>query len=149
MAKEERAPGKGKVKDIAATLLNSEIPEIRTIINELNECTKQLEAHSQKLQNYAVKIQELSGEEVGEPVETNLVERLKGLEKALTEAFGKAAKAPAKPRVEAVKVAREEVRERAREEVEVEKAVAPAPGLFPRIETYITPEGFVVRRRRY
>jgi len=141
MAKAEGTPGKGKAKDIAATLLNLEIPEIRTIIGELNECTKHLEAHSQKLQNYAAKIQELAGEEAGELVETNLVERLKSLEKALTEVVGRRTKAPAKPRMEAEKVAREEAG--------MERAVVPAPRLLPRIETYITPEGFVVRRRRY
>ena len=64
MARTEKNRGKGKVKEISNALLNSEIPEIQAIINELTERTKKLEEHSKKLQTYAAKIQELSGEEI-------------------------------------------------------------------------------------
>ncbi len=148
MAKTERTPRKGKVKDIVAALLNSEIPEIRTIIGELTECTKQLEEHSHTLQNYAVKIQELSGEEVEGPVEANLVERLRNVEKALTAAVEKATRTPAKPKPEIEAEVREEMRDKV-EERKAEMPVKLVPAFPSRVETFITPEGFVVRKRRY
>ena len=145
MTKTEQTTGKGKMKDIVTALLHSEIPEIQTIINELFECTKQLEEHSQKLQNYALKIQELAGEEAEVPVETDLIERLKSLEKTLAELKGKAIGLTSefKPEAKVRELATKEVVE---ETKEIEKEVTP---LLGRRIIYTTPEGFTVRRRTY
>ncbi len=137
MKKTEKAKKKGEVRDIATALLHSEIPEIQTIINELSESTKQLEEHSQKLQNYALKIQELAEEETEAPVETELLERLRSLEKNLAELKGKAAGLT--PEFKPREIVKEVVEE-------VKKEVPPLPG---RTTIYTTPEGFIVRRRLY
>lgn len=143
MAKIEKTAKKNKVKDIVTALLHSEIPEIRTVINELTECTKQLEEHSQKLQDYALKIQELTGEEAEVPVETTLIERLKNLERTLAEITEKAVGLPSKSKPEV------KVREIAREEKEEAKEIREVPPLPGRASIYTTPEGFIVRRRLF
>ncbi len=132
-----RKPRKSAVRDIAKNLLESEIPEIRTIAKELAECTKLLEEHSQKLQNYASEIQSLAAEEAGVSVEASLTERLRDLERTLAELSQGAKGAVIEPEVGG------EVGEK------VDEEPGEAPALGPRLVTYTTPEGFAVRRRRY
>ncbi len=144
MAEIKKRGKKGEVENIVTALLHSEIPEIQTIINELSGCTKQLEEHSQKLQSYALKIQELAKEEEAEmPMEAELLKRLESLERALAEVREKTAVLPSKLK-SVVKI--QETLEEAKETKEVRKEVPPLPG---RWITYTTPEGFTVRKRIY
>ena len=147
-----RKPGKIAVKDIIKSLLESEIPDIRDVARELAERIKQLEEHSWKLEHYVTEIESLAEEaEVGAP-EANLGELIKDLEKTLDELRQKPAGAV--PKVKAREKVIEEVEEEAEEEVE-EKAggiaredVVEGQRLGVGVETYLTPEGFVVKKHR-
>ena len=136
---------KSAVRDIIRNLLESEIPEIQNVAKQLAERIKQLEEHGWKLEHYATEIESLAEQESEVATEVSLGELIKDLEKTLGELRQRpsGAVAEAKLEGEAEKEAEEEVgepeglkRERAERRLGVE------------LETYTTPEGFVVRKRR-
>ena len=153
-----RKPRKNAVRDIIKNLLDSEIPEIQDVAKELAERIKKLEEHSWKLQHYATEIESLSEEEAELGPEISLGELIKDLEKTLDELRQKPVGDGVKAKVEA---ALEEELEAALEE-ELEEEIKEVKGVrepekitkdeAPRsvtdIETYTTPEGFVVRKLR-
>ena len=149
-----RKARKNAVRDIVKNLLDSEIPEIQDVAKELAERIKKLEEHSWKLQHYAIEIDNLSEEEAELAPEISLGELIKDLEKTLDELRQKPAGGGRKAKVKAV--LEEEIEEEPEEEIkEVERVEEPeqitgdeAPRSVTDIETYTTPEGFVVRKLR-
>ena len=143
-----RKPRRSGVQDIIKNLVDSEIPEIQAVAKQLSEWTKQLEEHSWKLQHYASEIESLAAAEAVEGRdEVSLAELVRDLEKTLSElrgSPGKVAALPAgrKPRVES---GRREPEVTALEEV---KEAGPEAEEVQWVETYTTPEGFIVRKVR-
>ena len=144
-------PRKNPVKDIIKNLLDSEIPDIQDVAKQLAERIKQLEEHSWKLQHYATEIESLTPDEIEVSSETSLGELLKDLEKTLDELRQRPAGAKEEVEVEvegkAEAEAEEKAEEVARETREPEKT-SEAPSARIEVETYTTPEGFVVRKLR-
>ena len=153
-----RKARKNAVRDIVKNLLDSEIPEIQDVAKELAERIKKLEEHSWKLQHYATEIENLSEEEAELAPEISLGELIKDLEKTLDELRQKPAGGGRKAKVKAAleEEIEEEPEEEPEEEIkEVERVGEPeqitgdeAPRSVTDIETYTTPEGFVVRKLR-
>ena len=143
---------KNAVRDIIRNLLESEIPEIQNVAKQLAERIKQLEEHGWKLEHYATEIESLAEQESEVSTEVSLGELIKDLEKTLDELRQRpgGAVAEAKLEGEAEKEA-EAAKEAEEEEVGEPEAlkrerVVRRPGV--ELETYTTPEGFVVRKRR-
>ena len=148
-----RKSKEGAIQDIVNALLDSEIPEISSVANELAECTKLLEEHGHKLRGYANEIQGLASNKAESltevPTEVSLTERLKELERTLAELSQKATgrQSAAETRVESSRGLREEPREEPGEEPGEE--VRETPVSKPKAGTFTTPEGFVVKRGRH
>ena len=147
---------KNAVQDIIDNLLSSEIPEIQNVARELTEWTKQLEEHSWKLQHYASEIQSLAAAEPEISTEVSLAELVKDLERTLTELKQRPGEAVAEPEFVAEVEEEAEVIEEAGVEEKagvVEEEVVGFGGdegtQKIKMITYTTPEGFLVRRRRY
>ena len=136
---------KNAVRDIIRNLLESEIPEIQNVAKQLAERIKQLEEHGWKLEHYATEIESLAEQESEVATEVSLGELIKDLEKTLGELRQRpgGAVAEAKLEGEAEKEAEEEVGE-----PEAPKRERVEHRLGVELETYTTPEGFVVRKRR-
>ncbi len=151
-----RKPEKSTVRNIINNLINSEIPEIQTVAKELAEWTKQLEEHSWKLQHYASEIESIAAAEAEGSQEVSLTELVKDLEKTLAMLREKPADQAA---VESRDIAakEEDILENAVSENEVPEAVGTSneenttekrDDRLAKQDTYITPEGFVLRKRR-
>lgn len=140
-------PRKNTVKDIIKNLLDSEIPEIQDVAKQLAERIKQLEEHSWKLQHYVTEIENMAEEEPEVMPADSLSGLLKDLERTLDE-LRQAPKAEAarpeaaRPEVE-VKTEDEDLTSEERKPEEASTELRPGVAL----ETYTTPEGFVVRKR--
>ena len=147
----ERKPRRPKVQNIIKNLLDSEIPEIQSMANKLSEQIKDLEEQSSKLQKYIVQIESMATDEANVLAESRIVDILKDLDAALKELRHRPKKALAAgaetravvPRRYAV----EEKPEREEEAEEAEKEITPVPGT--QLEKVITPEGYVIKKRRY
>jgi len=134
-------PKKNAVQAIIKNLIDSEIPEIQNTAKQLSEWTKQLEEHSWKLQHYATEIEDLVEVEGEISSEPNLAALLKDLEKTIDELKQKPESVVEKQedKEEAEEIVVSEIEEEREEREEI-----PLGGM----ETYITPEGFRVKRRR-
>jgi len=147
----ERKPRRPKVQNIIKNLLDSEIPEIQSMANKLSEQIKDLEEQSSKLQKYIVQIESMATDEANVLAESRIVDILKDLDAALKELRHRPKKALAAgaetravvPRRYAV----EEKPEREEEAEEAEREITPVPGT--QLENVITPEGYVIKKRRY
>jgi len=137
-------PRRNSVQDIIKSLLGSEIPEIQSVAKQLADRIKELEEHSWKLQHYATEIENLASEEVEAPSETSLAVLLKDLEKTLDELRQRPGGVVTEP--EGGGEAEEKIEEVVGDLEEEEKEKPPAT---TGIETYTTPEGFVVRKIRH
>ena len=138
---------KNAVRDIIKNLLESEIPEIQNVAKQLSERIKQLEEHGWKLEHYATEIESLSEQESEVATEASLGELIQDLEKTLDELRQRPGGAVVGAELEG------EAEEEAEEEEEVEEEEAPRRDRVEhragiRVETFTTPEGFVVRKRR-
>ena len=149
-------PRRNAVQDIIDNLLNSEIPEIQNVAKELTDWTKQLEEHSWKLQHYASEIQSLAAAEPDASTEVNLVELVRDLERTLAELKQRPSDAVAEPEFVGEVEEEAEIEEGAEEAVEevesFEGDMEPGEDAGRqkiKMIKYTTPEGFVVRRRRY
>jgi len=142
-------PRKSAVRDMIKNLLESEIPEIQDVAKQLADRIKQLEEHGWKLQHYATQLESLAEEEAQPAPEVSLMEIVKDLEKTLDEL---------RQRPGGIAVG-ETTEEKAEESVEEkaeqvtggegeEREVSEAPPATIAVETYTTPEGFVVRKLR-
>ena len=161
-------PEKSAVRNIINNLINSEIPEIQAVAKELAEWTKQLEEHSWKLQHYASEIESLAAAEAEGSEEVSLTELVRDLEKTLAmlrekpadKVTVKSEAAVQSEETEAAAVKPEETESKVKEEAvtaadnELSETSKPETGDDYRPkretyrETYITPEGFVYKRRR-
>lgn len=146
-----KKPRRDEVQKIVKNLLDSEIPETHTVAKQLAERIRQLDEHSSKLQEYVTQIENLATEEAETLVRSRISELLKDLEKALAELRQRARGTVMKSEVGS------EVEERAKVEEKAEGVAREAEGLeeeseVPRpgvgLETYTTPEGFVVKKLR-
>ena len=143
-------PRKSAVRDMIKNLLESEIPEIQDVAKQLADRIKQLEEHGWKLQHYATQLESLAEEEAQPAPEVSLMEIVKDLEKTLDElrqrpggiAVGETAEE------EEAKESVEETAEQVTGEEGEETGVSEAPPATIAVETYTTPEGFVVRKLR-
>ena len=142
---------KSSVRDIIRSLLESEIPEIQNVAKQLAERIKQLEEHGWKLEHYATEIESLAEQESEVSTEVSLGELIKDLEKTLDELRRRPGGAVAEAKLEGEVEKEAEAEKEAEEEVGEPEAlkrerVLRRPGV--ELETYTTPEGFVVRKRR-
>lgn len=168
---------KSAVQNIVKNLVDSEIPEIQAVAKELVEWTKQLEEHSWRLQHYASEIESLSAEADESPDEASLAELVKDLEKTLVQLRLESAEGVADiPKVIGIKAEEKAGIPEAPGEVERKPVVPVVPeaiieekadsgqeeakykevretreerGLGPVVETYTTPEGFVVKKAKH
>jgi acyl-CoA reductase-like NAD-dependent aldehyde dehydrogenase len=156
-------PRRARVQKIIKNLLDSEIPEIQSKANKLAAQIKELEEHSSRLRTYITQIENLATDEDNAMTETRIGELLKDLDKALdelkhrskrsltTRATGKVSpkkRAAIVQRIEPEMEEMEEViMEEEVEEVEEEPEESTA-GQGMRLETYRTPEGYVIKKSR-
>ena len=142
-------PRKSAVRDMIKNLLDSEIPEIQDVAKQLADRIKQLEEHGWKLQHYATQLESLAEEEARPTPEVSLSELVKDLEKTLDELRqrpGGGVVVGETLEETPEEVPEERAEERAEEKVEGEVSEAPPAKIA--VETYTTPEGFVVRKLR-
>jgi hypothetical protein len=146
-------PRRARVQNIIKNLLDSEIPEIQSMANKLAEQIKDLEEHSSRLRNYITQIENLATDEASAMAETRIAEILKDLDKALGELRHRSNRSLA-TRAESTVAPpkRVAIEERSKiEAVEVEEEEEPeeiAPGQGMRLETYTTPEGYLIKKSR-
>ena len=152
-----KKPRRAVVQKILKNLLDSEIPEIQSMANRLAEQIKDLEEHSSRLQKYIAEIESLATEEAGALAESRISELLNDLDGALGELRKRARKAPparaeatsSRPAKRAVIVEKPEPEQEVEEVVEeVEESEEITPGQGMRLETYTTPEGYLIKKSR-
>jgi hypothetical protein len=151
ITKMERKPRRPKVQNIIKNLLDSEIPEIQSMANKLSEQIKDLEEQSSKLQEYVIQIEHMATDEANALAESRIAEILKDLDAALKELRHKPKKAlSGSTETRAIALRRfavEETPEREEEAEETEEKVAPTAKT--KLETVITPEGYIIKKARY
>jgi len=150
-------PRRARVQNYIKNLLDSEIPEIQSMANKLAEQIKELEEHSSKLRNYITHIENLATDEASAMAETRIGEILKDLDKALGElrqrskrslATRTAVPVSAPKRVAIEERSEIEAEEVVEEEEEEQKPEEFTPGQGMRLETYKTPEGYLIKKSR-
>jgi len=155
----EKKPRRARVDKIIKNLLDSEIPEIQSTANKLAEQIKDLEEHSSRLQDYVTQIESLATDEANVMLESRITDILKDLDRALVELKQRSRKTLAtKPEAVALPprkavalpprrtVIEEAPEEEVEEEVEEPEEIAPGQGM--RLETYKTPEGYLIKKSR-
>lgn len=146
-----KKPRRDEVQKIIKNLLDSEIPETQIVAKQLADRIRQLEEHGLKLQDYVTQIENLATEEAEALVESKISELLKDLGKALGELRQRTRGAVSKSEVGSGVEERAKAEEEAEvvaEEVEELEEESEAPPSGVGVETYTTPEGFVVRKLR-
>ena len=147
-----RKPRRAVVHNIIRNLLDSEIPEIQSMANNLAEQIKELEEQSSRLQKYVTQIENLTTEEANALAESEIAEILNNLDSALGEFRKRSNKGlPAKPEALASPSTRRDVIARGPEKEaveEIEELGETTPGQGMRLETYSTPEGYVIKKSR-
>jgi division protein CdvB (Snf7/Vps24/ESCRT-III family) len=150
-----KKPRRAVVQKILKNLLDSEIPEIQSTANRLAEQIKDLEEHSSRLQEHIAQIENLATDEANALSESQLTDILKDLDGALGELKKRTKKAlparaeaaPSPPAKRAVILEKPEPEEEAEvEEVEELEEITPGQGM--RLETYTTPEGYLIKKSR-
>jgi len=150
-------PRRARVQKIIKNLLDSEIPEIQSMANKLADQIKDLEEHSSRLRNYITQIENLATDEASSMAETRIGEILKDLDKALTELRHRSKRSLATKAITTVQSPkRAAIVERPESEIEeveeVEEVEEPeeefTPGQGMRLETYKTPEGYLIKKSR-
>jgi len=108
-----------------------------------------LEEHGWKLQHYATQLESLAEEEAQPAPEVSLMEIVKDLEKTLDELRERPGGiAVGETTEEKAEESMEEKAEQVTGEEGEEREVSEAPPATIAVETYTTPEGFVVRKLR-
>jgi len=152
-------PRRARVQKIIKNLLDSEIPEIQSMANKLAEQVKELEERSSKLRNYITQMESLATDEATAMAENRVGNILKELDKALTELRYRSKRSLAiKPTGPVSPTKRTAVIERFESEIEEAEEVEEAeeeepeeeftPGQGMRLETYKTPEGYLIKKSR-
>ncbi len=147
-----RKPRRAAAQNIINNLLNSEIPEIQSMANNLAEQIKELEEQSSRLQKYVTQIENIATDEANALAESRIAEILKDLDAALKDLRQrpKEALATAGKEAKAVAPRRTTIEEKPEEEVEeVEEPGDITPGQGMQLERVITPEGYVIKKARY
>jgi hypothetical protein len=149
--KMERKLRRPKVQNIIKNLLDSEIPEIQSMANKLAEQIKELEEQSSRLQEYVIQIEHMATDEANVLAESRIVDILKDLDAALKELRHRPKKASASiTETKAVVPRRPAIEEAPELEEEAEEAeVKITPTAKTKLENVITPEGYVIKKRRY
>jgi DNA repair exonuclease SbcCD ATPase subunit len=146
-----RKPRRAVVHNIIRNLLDSEIPEIQSMANNLAEQIKELEEQSSRLQKYVTQIENLTTEEANALAESEIAEILNNLDGALSEFRKRSNKGLlAKPEALASPSTRRAVIAKKPEEEaeEIEEPEETTPGQGMRLETYTTPEGYLIKKSR-
>ena len=152
-------PRRARVQTIIKNLLDSEIPEIQSKANKLAEQVKELDEQSSSLRTCISQLENLATDEAASIAETRIGVILKELDKALTELKHRSrkrltTKAVAKlpvPKPTAIVERYENEDEEAEAEEgaeEVEESGESSPGQGMRLETYKTPEGYLIKKSR-
>ena len=145
-------PRRARVQTIIKNLLDSEIPEIQSMANKLAEQVRELEERSSKLRNYITQMENLASDEATAMAETRVGQILKDLDKALGELRQRSKKSLATRTVSAApspkRPAVEEMSEPEEVEEEGEEPEETTPGQGMRLETYKTPEGYLIKKSR-
>jgi flagellar biosynthesis chaperone FliJ len=154
-----KKPQKTEVKDLIKSLVGAEIPGIQAVAKEMADWIKQLEEHTNKLQEYANQIESLTEDEALEAQQKeNLDEFIKQLEKTLAK-LRKKPELSAETKAEISKASRlipETIKARTKEvagirmqEESMQKAALTDDEAKLKRPLYTTPEGFVVRKTRH
>ena len=151
-----KKPRRAVVHSIIRNLLDSEIPEIQSMANNLAEQIKELEEQSSRLQKYVTQIESLATEEANALAESEIAEILSNLDNTLSELRKRSNKKglPAKPeaiappQTKGAIVIREPEEEAVEEIEEIEGLEETTPGQGMRLETYTTPEGYLIKKTR-
>jgi ABC-type transporter Mla subunit MlaD len=148
-----KKPRTAVVHNIIKNLLDSEIPEIQSMANNLAEQIKELEEQSSRLQKYVTQIENLATEEANALTGSEIAEILNNLDSALGELRKRTNKGlPAKPEALALaspSTKRAVIAKKPEEEAEeIEEPEETTPGQGMRLETYTTPEGYLIKKSR-
>ena len=142
-----KKPRRDEVLKIVKELLDSEIPEIQGVAKQLADRIRQLEEHSLKLQKYFSQIEELATEESNAIVEAKLGDLIKDVDKALGDLRRKPRGAVSPPEAGAGVEEGVEAEEAGGEREEAgSESGGPPSGMA--LETFTTPEGYVVKKSR-
>jgi DNA repair exonuclease SbcCD ATPase subunit len=150
-------PRRARVQKIINNLLDSEIPEIQSMANKLAEQVKELEERSSKLRSYLTQMENLATDEATAMAETKVGQILKDLDKALGElrqrskkslATRTATAAPSPRRAAVIERFEPDVEEEEEPEEVEEPQGEFTPGQGMRLETYKTPEGYLIKKSR-
>ncbi len=155
-------PRRARVQKIIKNLLDSELPEIQSKASKLAEQIRELDEHTSKLRTYITQIENLATDEASAMAETRVGEILKDLDKALTELKLRSrrvlttrtvAKLPAPRRTAIVErpesyIEEDEVEGEIEEEADLEETSESTAGQGMRLETYKTPEGYLIKKSR-
>ena len=148
-----KKPRRTVVHSIIKNLLDSEIPEIQSMANNLAEQIKELEEQSTRLQKYVAQIESLATEEDNAMTESQIADILQNLDNALDDLRKRPKKAlPGKPEALALAspatkraiIAKEPEEEP--EGIEGLEETTPKQGM--QLETYTTPEGYLIKKSR-
>jgi len=155
-------PRRARVQKIIKNLLDSELPEIQSKASKLAEQIRELDEHTTKLRTYITQIENLATDEASAMAETRVGEILKDLNKALTELKLRSkkvltnrtiAKLPAPRRTAIVERSETDIEDmdiegEAEEVEELEETEEGTAGQGMRLETYKTPEGYLIKKSR-
>jgi len=149
-----RKPRRAVVRHIIKNLLDSEIPEIQAMANNLAEQIKELGEQSSRLQKYVAQIENMATEEENALAEGQIAELLKNLDSTLGELRKRSNKGlPAKPEALALaspSTKRAVIAKEPEEEAEeIEEPGETTPGQGMQLQRVITPEGYVIKKVRY
>jgi NADH dehydrogenase/NADH:ubiquinone oxidoreductase subunit G len=147
-----KKPRRDVVQNIIKNLLDLEIPEIQSKTKKLAEQIKELEQHSLKLQDYVTQIENIATEEASALVESRITEILKDLDKALIELRQRSkrtlATSPETRALASKNTLAEETREQEKTEAKEPEEESALPREELRPTTYVTPEGYLVKKSR-
>jgi hypothetical protein len=148
ITKMERKPRRPKVQNIIKNLLDSEIPEIQSMANKLAEQIKELEEQSSRLQEYVIQIEHMATDEANVLAESHIADILKQLDAALKELRQRPKKALAtNAETRAAVPRRYALEEKLAPEEEAEEKITPTAKT--QLEDVVTPEGYIIKKRRY
>jgi DNA repair exonuclease SbcCD ATPase subunit len=150
-----KKPRRAVVHSIIKNLLDSEIPEIQSMANNLAEQIKELEEQSSRLQKYVAQIESLATEEDNAMTESQIADILQNLDNALDDLRKRPKKAlpggkPASLALDSPATRRDvitrEPEKEAVEDIEGLEETTPKQGM--QLETYTTPEGYLIKKSR-
>ena len=140
-----KKPRREEVQKLIKGLLDSELPEIQSVANQLVDRIKQLEERSIKLQDLVTQIENLAVDESDALVDAKIHDLVTGLEKAFGERRKPSKDTVSESKVEAGAKAEGSVEAETKPEDDVDKEVEVAD---VKLKQYTTPDGLVIRKTR-